>query len=51
MSNLAGRPEVYALAGRLAQVGAAVREEDWQTAEAHWDAFKVEAETIQERAF
>ncbi|MEW4462131.1 cytochrome c peroxidase [Roseibium algicola] len=51
MSNLAGRPEVYALAERLAEVGAAVREADWETAAAHWAAFKADAEAIEERAF
>ena len=51
MSNLTGRPEVYALAERLAKVGVAVRDEDWETAEAHWSAFKDEARLIEERAF
>ena len=51
MSNLAGRPEVYALAERLAQVGVAVRAGDWETAEAHWTAFRDAADTIEERAF
>lgn len=51
MSNLAARPEVYALAERLADVGAAVRGEDWEAAEASWTAFKSEADIIQERAF
>lgn len=51
MSNLAARPEVYALAERLAEVGAAVRGEDWVAAEASWTAFKSEADAIEERAF
>ncbi|MFU1479536.1 cytochrome c peroxidase [Roseovarius sp. C7] len=51
MSNLAARPEVYALAERLAEVGAAVRGEDWLAAEASWTAFKSEADAIEERAF
>ncbi|WP_236737139.1 cytochrome c peroxidase [Palleronia pelagia] len=51
MSNLAGRPEIYALAERLAQVGAAVRAGDWETAEAHWAAFRDAAAAIEERAF
>ncbi len=51
MSNLAARPEVYALAERLAAVGAAVRADDWATAEASWTAFKSEAAAIEERAF
>ncbi|WP_236545336.1 cytochrome c peroxidase [Tropicimonas marinistellae] len=51
MSNLTGRPEVYALAERLAKVGVAVRDEDWEAAEAHWSAFKDEARLIEERAF
>ncbi len=51
MSNLSARPDVYALAERLNQVGAAVRAEDWDTAEAIWTAFKAEAETLEARAF
>ncbi len=51
MSNLAARPEVYALAERLAEVGTAVRDEDWAAAEASWSAFKSEADAIEERAF
>ncbi len=51
MSNLAARPEVYALAERLAEVGAAVRAEDWETAEANWAAFQTLAATLDERAF
>ncbi|RDD64269.1 cytochrome C [Thalassococcus profundi] len=51
MSNLPARPEVYALAERLAAVGAAVRVEDWEAAEASWTAFKSEADAIEERAF
>ncbi len=51
MSNLAARPEVYALAERLAEVGLAVRDEDWVTAEASWAAFKASVDAIEERAF
>ena len=51
MSNLAARPEVYALAARLAEVGAAVRDGDWAAAETSWSAFKTEADAIEERAF
>ena len=51
MSNLSARPDVYALAERLNQVGAAVRAEDWDTAEAIWSAFKAEAVTLEARAF
>ena len=51
MSNLSARPEVYALAERLNQVGAAVRELDWDTAAASWSSFKAEAATLEERAF
>ena len=51
MSNLSARPGVYALAERLAAVGAAVREGDWDVAEATWMAFKAEAVTLEERAF
>lgn len=51
MSNLAARPGVYALAERLAEVGAAVREDNWPAAEASWSAFKAEAKAIEARAF
>ena len=51
MSNLSARPDVYALAERLNQVGAAVRAEDWDTAEANWTAFQAEALTLEARAF
>ncbi|WP_300513361.1 cytochrome c peroxidase [Aliiroseovarius sp.] len=51
MSNLAARPEVYALAERLAEVGAAVRAGDWESAETHWAAFQTQAAAIDERAF
>ena len=51
MSNLAARPYIYALAERLAEVGAAVRDGDWDTAEASWAAFRAEADEIEERAF
>ena len=51
MSNLAARPDVYALAKGLEEVGAAVRDEDWAAAEASWSAFKSDANAIDERAF
>ncbi|WP_325063285.1 cytochrome c peroxidase [Halovulum marinum] len=51
MSNLPARPEVYALAERLAEVGAAVRDSDWAAAGESWSAFKSEADAIAERAF
>lgn len=51
MSNLAAKPEVYALAKRLTEVGAAVRQEDWPNAEASWSAFVAQAQAIEERAF
>lgn len=51
MVNLAARPEIYALATRLAQVGSAVRMGDWTAANAHWAAFKNDADAIQARAF
>jgi len=51
MVNLAARPEVYALAARLAEVGTAVRAEDWAAAEANWTRFKTDAAVIDERAF
>ena len=51
MANLSSRPEVYSLAERLAEVGAAVRAEDWAEAEASWSMFKSDAAAIEERAF
>jgi len=39
------------LAERLANVGAAVRADDWEAAKASWVAFKTEAAEIGERAF
>lgn len=51
MANLSARPEVYALAERLAKVGKAVRAEDWEAAELSWRAFKADAAAIEERAF
>lgn len=51
MSNLAARPDIYALAEKLAEVGAAVRDDDWAAAEASWNAFQTEADAIEERAF
>ena len=51
MANLSSRPEVYALAERLAEVGAAVRAEDWAAAETSWSLFKTDAAAIEEKAF
>ena len=51
MANLAARPQVYALADRLAAVGAAVRGGDWADAEAEWQAFKAQAGAIEAEAF
>lgn len=51
MANLSARPEIYALAERLAAVGAAVRESDWEAAEQSWALFRTDAEIIKERAF
>lgn len=51
MSNLSARPEIYLLAERLADVGAAVRAEDWTSAQASWNAFKTQAAAIEVRAF
>ena len=51
MSNLAARPEVYALAEQLAEIGTAVRAGDWETAETSWAAFQTQAAAIDERAF
>ena len=51
MYNLSARPDVYALAERLNQIGAAVRKKDWNTAEASWSAFKAEVVVLEARAF
>lgn len=51
MSNLAARPDVYGLAKKLNEVGAAVRNDNWEAAEASWAAFKSDANAIDERAF
>ena len=51
MANLAARPDIYLLADRLNEVGAAVRENDWVAAEESWAAFKLDARQIDERAF
>ena len=51
MANLSSRPEVYALAERLAEVGAAVRAEDWAAAETSWSLFKTDAAAIEDKAF
>lgn len=51
MLNLAARPDIYALAERLDEVGAAVRREDWKAAESSWTAFKSQADIVKERAF
>ena len=51
MANLSARPEIYALAERLTDVGAAVRLKDWEAAETSWTRFKSDAAAIEERAF
>ena len=51
MANLSARPEVYGLAERLAEVGTAVRAENWAAAEASWTLFKTDAAAIEEGAF
>ncbi|TLP45712.1 cytochrome C [Cohaesibacter sp. CAU 1516] len=51
MENLSARPEIYALAKRLADVGTAVRTDDWDAADVSWRLFKKDAVAIEERAF
>lgn len=51
MSNLSARPEIYALANRLNEVGTAARAGDWPTAEASWAAFQAQAAELEGRAF
>lgn len=51
MSNLTARPEIYALSKQLADVGVAIRDGNWDNAEASWTAFQTQAAAIDERAF
>ena len=51
MANLTARPEVYALAELLAEIGISVRAQDWEAAEAKWSLFKADTTAIEERAF
>lgn len=40
MGNLDAKPQIYALAERLAAVGQAIRDDDWALAQAEWAAFQ-----------
>ena len=51
MANLAAKPEVYALAGTLAEVGVAIEAGDWELADRHWQAFKTHQAEIDERMY
>ncbi|MBW4964110.1 cytochrome c peroxidase [Sulfitobacter sp. CW3] len=51
MSNHAARPEIYALSRYLADVGVAVRADDWGAAEAAWSEFQRYESEIKERVY
>jgi cytochrome c peroxidase len=51
MANLAAKPEVYALAAILEEVGAVIAAGDWKAAEARWAAFKARQTEIDARMF
>lgn len=51
MSNLRERPGIYRMAELLDAVGEAVRNEDWQAADAHWADFKAVSSDIDERVY
>ncbi|MGH1332053.1 MAG: cytochrome c peroxidase [Paracoccaceae bacterium] len=51
MANLSARPEIYALANKLTEVGTAVRGEDWASALTNWNQFKEDATALEERAY
>lgn len=51
MENLAARSEIYALSSILADVGEAVKNDDWDAAEKSWAAFQAAATDVQARAY
>lgn len=51
MANLAAKPEVYALAAKLADVGGAIDAGDWALADERWRAFKAHQAEIDERMY
>ncbi len=51
MANLAAKPEVYALANALAEVGKAIEAGDWDLADRGWQSFKAQQAEIDERMY
>lgn len=51
MENLAARSEIYALSSILADVGEAVKNDDWDAAEKSWAAFQAAATDVRARAY
>ena len=51
MTNLDAKPEVYALASKLTDVGGAIDAGDWEQADQHWRAFKAHQAEIDERMY
>jgi len=51
MGNLAAKPDIYALAEKLAAAGAAIRANDWAGAEAAWADFQTIQAEIDERVY
>ena len=51
MANMAAKPEAYALANSLAEVGTAIEAGDWELADRRWQAFKAQQAEIDERMY
>lgn len=51
MVNMAAKPEVYALADTLAEVGRAIEAGDWDLADQFWQSFKARQAEIDERMY
>ena len=51
MLNMAAKPEAYALANSLAEVGAAIEAGDWELADRRWQGFKAQQAEIDERMY
>ena len=51
MANLAAKPDIYALSETLADIGTAIRADDWARAEARWADFQSLQQKIDERVY
>ena len=51
MANLAAKPDIYALSETLADIGTAIRADDWARAEARWADFQSLQHKIDERVY